>query len=121
MFDSAIENLNSKQITDWFLQDKSDWMLLERGIPISSPEDLGVGYVTGYLASAAHTKIRREKENKKIKGNIEKITGKKLTEDKETKKQRSHRLTKSELKEVRKMLKLRIPKIREEVNKGLNI
>lgn len=128
MVDDFVKNLEKTgafRITDWFNEDvflediALDWIAKDSK---ELSTELTTGYIIGYLACAAHNVVseRRVNENLTKMSSDEFQDFKKMT-NKEKLKFLKADTTKEEVKEIREMIKPKIPKIRTAVYKTLGI
>jgi hypothetical protein len=128
MIDDIVKNLEKTgafKITDWFnegvfMEDiASDWIAKDSK---EMSTDLGTGYIVGYLACAAHHVII----DKKVNENLPKLTSEELQDfkkmtNREKLKFLKAKVTKAEVKEIRELIKPKIPRIRTAVYKTLSV
>lgn len=126
--DFSITQLNRKDaltnITDWFAKDVlvADMALFWTDKDFNElSEELAVGYVIGYLAKLSQDILLDRKWKEKVSGWTP-IQVKEFTEMKDEEKEKLRlRLNKQDIKEIREIIKPKIPLIRTEVNRALNI
>ena len=129
MLDDNVKKLSRKDsspaITGWFSQDvlmediALDWVSKDSK---ELSADLASGYVIGYLASQAHQIIIqrkwREAVSKIYSNRVKETSG----ADSEKKQKTIYiRVTNDDVKEIREMLKPKIPLIRKEVYRALSL
>lgn len=115
--DYAIKNLDVERSVSWI----DRWVDKEH--PISSIQDLALGYVLGYLSRYAQDVVCDQIKWKETEERYEKIMGKKLQADpnQQVEAPRVIKLSKKDLAEIRGMLKRRIGEIIEAVNEAMNV
>jgi hypothetical protein len=120
--DQIIGRLNSedstKNIVEWIMNDLMDEFSADYGQEIKSSEDLAIGYILGYLARVCHQIILDRKSKDKVK-DIASSDAFKQSKDKTF--IINLKITKKDAREVREIIKPKIPKIREEVIRALNV
>ena len=128
MIDNFVKNLEKTgafRITDWFNEDvflddiALDWMAKDSK---ELSTELTTGYMIGYLACAAHNVVSQIRMNENLfKMTTEELQDLKKMTNKQMLKVLKADTTKEEVKEIREMIKPKIPKIRTAVYKTLGV
>jgi hypothetical protein len=112
--------ISVNSIVNWIMSDIVG-LLKDYKNEVKSAEDLAVGYLLGYLSRNAHGIIADMKMRKKIDPILKSPEDKSKMVDTNKIHKVYISVSKSEIKVVREMLKARLPMIREEVIKALNV
>ncbi len=126
--DYSIKHLNRRKslskITDWFAKDLlvADMALFWTDKDFNElSEELAVGYIIGYLANMAHDIVLDRKWREKVSWWTP-AQVKEFAEMKDEEKEKLRlKLSNQDIKDVREIIKSKIPVIRTEVNRALNI
>jgi len=123
--DEIINNLSldssAVSISNWVMKDVVGFLDKDFRSEIKSAEDSSVGYVLGYMSRMAHEIILNKKRAEKVSAIINTSRNKESTKIESVTKKVYIAVNKTETEDVRKILKARLPLIREEIIKALNV